>query len=75
VLVGPDRARAVLAAYAGLGLPTAPRAYALRSDSDLAQLAAVRAGLGIGICQVPLATRPVPLLGLGRYAATARRAT
>lgn len=62
VLVGPDRARAVLAAFAGLGLPSAPRDYALRCDSDLAQLAAVRAGLGIGVCQVPLATSPVALV-------------
>jgi DNA-binding transcriptional LysR family regulator len=27
------------------------RAFALRSDSDLAQLAAIRAGYGIGVCQ------------------------
>jgi DNA-binding transcriptional LysR family regulator len=30
-------------------------AFALRSDSDLAQLAMLRAGFGIGVCQVPLA--------------------
>ena len=30
---------------------------ALRSDSDLAQLAMVRAGCGIGACQLPLAAR------------------
>ena len=29
--------------------------FALRSDSDLAQLAMLRAGLGIGVCHVPLA--------------------
>jgi len=33
------------------------RAFALRSDSDLAQLAAIRAGFGIGVCQVPVARR------------------
>jgi DNA-binding transcriptional LysR family regulator len=32
-------------------------AMALRSDSDLAQLAAIRAGLGIGVCQSALAAR------------------
>ncbi len=32
-------------------------AFALRVDSDLAQLAAIRAGFGIGICQVPVARR------------------
>lgn len=31
--------------------------YALRTDSDLAHLALIRAGAGIGICQVPLADR------------------
>lgn len=31
--------------------------FALRSDSHLAQLAMVRAGLGIGACQVPIANR------------------
>ena len=31
--------------------------FALKSDSDLAQLAAIRAGCGIGVCQVPLAAR------------------
>lgn len=30
--------------------------FALRSDSDLAQLAALRAGFGIGVCQVRLAS-------------------
>lgn len=60
-LVGPDRARAALDVLGRLGLPTQARAYALRCDSDLAQLAAVRAGLGIGVCQVPLARRAVEL--------------
>lgn len=32
-------------------------AFALRVDSDVAQLAALRAGFGIGICQVPVAAR------------------
>lgn len=32
-------------------------AYALRSDSDLVRLAAIRAGFGIGICKVWLASR------------------
>lgn len=31
--------------------------FALRADSDLAQLAAIRAGFGLGICQLPLARR------------------
>ena len=32
-------------------------AYALRRDSDLVRLAAIRARFGIGICQVRLASR------------------
>ena len=31
--------------------------FALRSDSDLAQLMAIKAGFGIGVCQVALASR------------------
>jgi DNA-binding transcriptional LysR family regulator len=38
--------------------------FALRSDSDLAQLAAVRAGFGIGICQVGIARRDPALVRL-----------
>ena len=36
--------------------------FALRSDSDLAQLAAIRAGFGIGICQVQVAQRDPELV-------------
>lgn len=32
-------------------------AFALRTDSNVAQLALIRAGAGIGLCQVPLAQR------------------
>ena len=38
------------------------RAFGLRADSDLAQLAAIRAGVGIGVCQVPLARRDPKLV-------------
>lgn len=56
-LVGFDRPTPFLreAAARLKGLDTA--AFALRSDSDLAQLALIRAGAGIGMCQVPLARR------------------
>lgn len=43
--------RAVAAHYPMLGRA----ALALRVDNDVAQLAAIRAGFGIGICQVPIA--------------------
>lgn len=37
-------------------------AFALRSDSDLVQLAAIRAGYGIGVCQAGLARRDASLV-------------
>jgi DNA-binding transcriptional LysR family regulator len=36
--------------------------FSLRSDSNLAQLALIRAGAGLGICQVPLARRDEALV-------------
>ncbi len=56
-LVGADRGRGLITALAAAGIATTPRHFHFRSDNDLAQLAAVRAGLGIGVCQVPLASR------------------
>lgn len=38
--------------------------FAFRADSDLAQLAMLRAGYGIGACQVPLARRDTRLVRL-----------
>jgi DNA-binding transcriptional LysR family regulator len=38
--------------------------FALRSDSDLVHLASIRAGLGIGICQVRLAVRDPDMVRL-----------
>jgi len=43
----PAQIRAIVQRYPALGREV----YALRSDSDLARLAATRAGFGIGICQ------------------------
>jgi len=43
--------------------PTLNRAdFALRADSDLAQLAAIRAGFGLGVCQVSIARRDPALV-------------
>ncbi|WP_451972152.1 LysR family transcriptional regulator [Azospirillum endophyticum] len=56
-LIGFDREtpdiRAMLQRAPDVALPR----FALRSDSHLAQLSAIEAGFGIGICQVPLARR------------------
>ncbi|MCZ8076728.1 MAG: LysR family transcriptional regulator [Paucibacter sp.] len=56
-LVGYDQETPFIRA-ARQGFPSWRReAFALRSDSDLAQLALLRAGAGIGVCQVGLARR------------------
>ena len=61
-LIGFDRGtpaiRAIVGRYPALGRP----AFALRTDSDLAQLAAIRAGFGIGMCHVPVARRDPDLV-------------
>lgn len=61
-LIGSDRGRGLADALAAAGLPLRARDFVFRSDSDLAQLGALRAGLGIGVCQVPLATRSPDLV-------------
>lgn len=38
--------------------------FSLRTDNDLAQLALIRSGAGIGVCQVPLAKRNAALVRL-----------
>ncbi|HEY2179939.1 MAG TPA: LysR family transcriptional regulator [Caulobacteraceae bacterium] len=56
-VIGFDREspaiRALLRDYPAFGRDT----FALRADSDLAQLAAIRAGFGIGLCQASIAGR------------------
>lgn len=64
-LIGFDRETAFVRAFlARLGRPQALSrgAFALRTDSDLAQLAAIRSAAGIGICQVPIARRDPELV-------------
>lgn len=57
-LIGFDQEPAYVRTMRPAGLEVFARdRFALRTDSDLAALAAVRAGFGIGICQVPLAAR------------------
>lgn len=60
-MVGKDRDTTFYAALAAAGLPLKRRDFALRTDSDAAYIAAIRAGIGVGICQVPLAVGPPPL--------------
>jgi DNA-binding transcriptional LysR family regulator len=60
-IVGPDRSQADLALAARLGPGFLRRSFALSSDSHTAQFAAVRAGLGIGVTQVPVGDRTMGL--------------
>lgn len=41
----------------GLNMPVSRETFTFRSDNDLAQLAAMRAGFGIGVCQDGIAER------------------
>lgn len=56
-LIGYDRQPTLIEALAAQGVEAERRDFGFRSDSTLAQLAALRAGLGVGVCQVPLAAR------------------
>jgi DNA-binding transcriptional LysR family regulator len=62
-LVGLDADPELREALAARGLPLRPRDFAVRTDHHLAYLAAIRAGLGVGVVHVPLATEP-PLVRL-----------
>ena len=56
-VIGYDRETPALRAMLARCPGFSRAGFALRADSDLAQLAAIRAGFGIGVCQVGLATR------------------
>ena len=58
-VVGFDREAPALQALADLELPweVSRELFAFRSDNDLAQIAAIRAGVGIGACQHQIARR------------------
>ncbi|MFV0475370.1 MAG: LysR family transcriptional regulator [Pikeienuella sp.] len=65
-LIGPDRDPLDLALVARIAPDFAPEAFALRTDSHPAQIAAARAGLGLVVIQRVVgdadpALRPVPL--------------
>jgi len=60
--IGFDRNVQMLAALRDVQLPLTREHFAFRSDSDLAQLAALRAGFGIGGCQYGIARRDPDLI-------------
>jgi DNA-binding transcriptional LysR family regulator len=57
VLIGFDEETPCLRAARKALPPWTRAAFSLRSDSDLGQLALIRAGCGIGVCQVGIAER------------------
>lgn len=62
-IIGFDRETPALRAIRSQ-LPFGREDFSLRSDSDLAQLAAIRAGYGIGVCQCAIARRDRNLVHL-----------
>ncbi|RZT10385.1 transcriptional regulator, LysR family [Duganella sp. CF402] len=61
-LIGMDRESARARKFMPLLGELESGSYAIRSDSDLVHLSSIRAGLGIGICQVRLAQRDPALV-------------
>jgi DNA-binding transcriptional LysR family regulator len=56
-LIGDDRNTTLIDAMAKYGIVVSRDNFVFRTDGDLFQLAALRAGLGIGICQEQIAAR------------------
>ncbi|MEH6410235.1 MAG: LysR family transcriptional regulator [Hyphomonas sp.] len=63
-LIGFDHETSGVQGLRAQGLDLHREMFTLRTDSDVAQLSAIRAGLGIGICQVALAMRDPRLVRL-----------
>ena len=63
-LIGYDQETPAVRTLQASGMHFTRAMFALRTDSHLAQLAAIRAGYGIGICQVPLGRRDADLVQL-----------
>jgi DNA-binding transcriptional LysR family regulator len=61
-LIGPEHDNDMLRGLRAGGATVHPGDFIFRSDSDLAQLAALRAGVGIGVCQLPIAARDPALV-------------
>jgi DNA-binding transcriptional LysR family regulator len=57
-LIGYDTDPQIVDGLSALGLSLTPRDFVVRTDHDLAYLAAIRSGLGIGVTHAPLAMSP-----------------
>ena len=56
-LIGFDRSYPELVNELSIGRPINRDLFAYRTDNDVAQLAAIKAGVGIGVCQTQIARR------------------
>jgi DNA-binding transcriptional LysR family regulator len=63
-VIGFDRDRTAVKAMGEAGIPLTRETFSLLTDSHLAQLAALRAGYGVGVCQVGIARRDPDLIRL-----------
>ena len=63
-LIGFDRDPVPVKSVEAAGFRPAREMFSLRTDSDLAQLAAMRAGYGVGGCQIGIARRDPQLVRL-----------
>jgi DNA-binding transcriptional LysR family regulator len=63
-LIGYDQETPAVRSLQASGLRFSRSMFALRTDNQLAHLAMIRAGYGIGICQVPIARRDSDLVRL-----------
>lgn len=63
-LIGYDHETPYVRKMRPANLPYTRERFALRTDNDLAALAAMRAGYGIGICQAPIARRDPDMVQL-----------
>jgi DNA-binding transcriptional LysR family regulator len=63
-VIGFDRDLMAVEAMGEAGIPLTRETFSLLTDSHLAQLAAIRAGYGVGVCQVGIARRDPDLIRL-----------
>ncbi len=56
VLIGQDRATGLINAYAAAGVTLQPHDFGFRCDNDVAEINAVRAGIGIGPLHIGMAS-------------------
>lgn len=62
--IGFDRDQQMLRSLRESQINVDREGFALRTDNDLAQLAALRAGFGVGACQAPIARRDPDLVAV-----------